>query len=75
LLAEYVTHAYRTAREFALRKAEELERHERSRGRIGPEEVRGALGQGTSDRRIPQNHRVGQERVVKPQRKGQESTP
>jgi hypothetical protein len=75
LLAERVTHADRTAREFALRKAEELEHHEGTRGRIGPEETRGALGRGPSDRRIPRSLRVGCERAVTLRRKGRESTP
>ncbi|MCI4317667.1 MAG: hypothetical protein L3J96_03945 [Thermoplasmata archaeon] len=75
LWTEYLAHADRTARKFALRKAEELEQRERSRRRTGPEEIREALEQGKTDRWIARNLRVGRERVVRLRRKGLESTP
>jgi hypothetical protein len=75
LWTEYLARADRTAREFALRKAEELGQRERSRGRTAPEEIREALGQGKTDRWIARNLRVGRERVVRLRRKGLESTP
>jgi hypothetical protein len=72
---EYLARADRTAREFALRKAEELEQRERSRGGTSPEEIREALGQGRTDRWIARNLRVGRERVARLRRKGLEPTP
>jgi hypothetical protein len=65
LWTEYLARADRTAREFALRKAEELEQHERLRRGTGSEEVHGALREGRTDRWIAKNLRVGRRRVAR----------
>jgi hypothetical protein len=67
---EYVTRAERGAREFALRKAEELERHEKARGPIPEEEIRQAVREGRSDRWIARNLKVGRQRVRRIHSKG-----
>ncbi len=60
---EYLARADRTAREFAMRKAEELERRERARGPVPGEAIRKALREGKSGRWIARNLRVGRRRV------------
>jgi hypothetical protein len=60
---KYVERAERAAREFALRKAEELGRHEKSRGPTSEEEIREALREKRSDRWIARNLKVGRQRV------------
>ena len=61
----YVARAERASREFALRKAEELERHERARGPASEEAIRTALQDGQSDRWISRNLKVSRRRVGK----------
>jgi len=64
----YVVRAERAAREFALRKAEELDRHARARGPSSEEAIRNALQEGHSDRWISRNMRVSRRRVGKVRR-------
>ena len=61
--AKYVARAEQAAREFALRKAEELERHEKARGPVPEEEIRRTLREGQSDRWIARNLGVSRRRI------------
>jgi hypothetical protein len=67
---KYVERAERAAREFALRKAEELERHQKARGPVPEGEVRRALREGQSDRWIARNFGVSRKRIRRIRRKG-----